>query len=56
MDIPMNSSVLIHCGRYGRVSKDGYFKLPLLKLNSRGFVLSVGTLNYDSGIRNCNGL
>lgn len=56
MDIPMNSWVLSHYSRYGRVSKDDYFKLPLLKLNSRGFILSVGTLNYDSGIRNCNGL
>lgn len=56
MDIPMNFCVLIHCSRYGRVSKDDYFKLSLLKLNSRGFILSVGTLSYASGINNCNGL
>lgn len=56
MDIPMNSWVLIHCSRYDRVSKDDSFKLPLLKLNSRGFILYMGTLNYDSGIHNCNGL
>lgn len=52
----MNSWVLIHGSRYGRVSEDEYFKLPLMKLNSRGFILSMGTLHYASGINNSNGL
>lgn len=56
MDIAINSCVPTHSSRYSKVSKDDYFKLPLLKLNSRGFILSVGTLNYAPGINNCNGL
>lgn len=56
MDRAVDSCVLTHWSKYGRVSKDADFKLPLLKLNSRGFILSVGTLNYAFGINNCNGL
>lgn len=56
MDRAVDSCVLTHWSRYGRISKDDDFKLPLLRLNSRGFILSVGTLNYAFGINNCNGL